>query len=75
MMLKVLVKKLFEFLYKISKDNTHWTLEELRYHKFMKMAARGVISPEDLPPSVGAAEQHALRAYPQISDWVLLTPK
>ena len=39
------------------------------------MAARGVISPEDFPPSVGAAEQHALRAYLQISDWVLLTPK
>ena len=51
------------------------TLQELRYHKFMKMATRLVISPKDLPPSVGAAEQHAPRAYIQISDWVALTPK
>ena len=40
----------------------------------MKMATRLVISPKDLPPSVGAAEQHAL-TYIQISDRVALTPK
>ena len=67
--------KLFEFLYQNPNSKWRLTLQELRYHKFMRMAARGVISPKDLPPSVGAAEQHALRAYIQVSDWVALTTK
>ena len=67
--------KLFEFLFQNPNSKSHLTLHELRYHKFMRMAARGVVSPKDLPPSVGAAEQHALRAYIQISDWLTLTPK
>lgn len=67
--------KLFEFLYtSTSKVKRKLTLTELRYHKFTQMTAKGVIRPEKLPPTKGAAEQHALRAYLQISDWMLLTP-
>ena len=39
------------------------------------MSAKGVIRPERLPPTKGAAEQHSLRAYLQVVDWMLLQPR
>ena len=60
--IKVADVKVLEFLYQNPTDRPQYTLEQLNYNKFIKMAARGVISTEDLPPSVSAAEQHALRA-------------
>ncbi|KAI4802447.1 hypothetical protein KUCAC02_020283, partial [Chaenocephalus aceratus] len=35
-------------------------------------AAAGLIKPETLPPTEGAAAQHSLRAYLQTQDWILL---
>ena len=57
--------KLSEFLFQNPNSKSHLTLHELRYYEFryyefVRMAARGVVSPKDLPPSIGAAEQHAL---------------
>ncbi|MCP4491100.1 MAG: hypothetical protein GY820_27860 [Gammaproteobacteria bacterium] len=34
--------------------------------------AKGVFKPGKLPPTTGAAIQHALRAYLQYRDWLLL---
>ena len=39
------------------------------------MAARGSICPEKLPPTPQAAEQHTLRAFLQVSDWMSLKTK
>ena len=36
------------------------------------MVAKGVVRPERLPPTLGAAEQHSIRAYLQIHDWMAL---
>ena len=49
---------IFQYIY--HKPNT--TLGELRY-MFSRKAVVGVIKPETLPPTKGAAAQHALRAY------------
>lgn len=48
------------------------TLGELRYNMFSRKAAAGLIKPETLPPTEGAAAQHSLRAYLQTRDWILL---
>uniref|UniRef100_UPI00358E3719 uncharacterized protein n=1 Tax=Myxine glutinosa TaxID=7769 RepID=UPI00358E3719 len=48
------------------------TLGEIRYNMFSRKAAAGVIKPETLPPTEGAAAQHSLRAYLQTRDWILL---
>ena len=40
-------------------------------HVFRKAAA-GMIKPETLPPTEGAAAQHSLSAYLQTWDWMLL---
>ena len=49
------------------------TLGENRYNMFSRKAVAGVIKPETLPPTKGTAvAQHALRAYLQTRDWVLL---
>ena len=48
------------------------TLGEIRYNMFSRKAAAGVIKPETLPPTEGAAAQHSLRAFLQIRDWILL---
>ena len=47
---------LFEFLYCTKKQ--HQCLHDLRYQSYMKMASKGILKPEALPPSVGAAEVH-----------------
>lgn len=48
------------------------TLSEIRYNMFSRKAAAGLIKPETLPPTEGAAAQHSLRAYLQTRDWILL---
>lgn len=47
-------------------------LEDLRFDIFSKRAATGIIKPEKLPPTTGAAMQHSLRAYLQTRDWLML---
>ncbi|KAI3378567.1 hypothetical protein SNEBB_000965 [Seison nebaliae] len=47
-------------------------LSAIRYHMFSRKAAAGLIKPETLPPTEGAAAQHSLRAYLQIRDWMVL---
>ena len=39
---------------------------------FSRKAVAGVIKPETLPPTQGAVAQHALHAYLQTPDWILL---
>jgi len=48
------------------------TLGAIRCNMFSKKAACGVITPETLPPTEGAAVQHSLCAYLQSWDWILL---
>jgi len=48
------------------------TLGAIRYNMFSRKAAAGLIKPETLPPTEGAAAQHSLRAYLQTRDWMLL---
>ena len=48
------------------------TLGEIHYNMFSRKVAAGVIKPETLPPTKGAVAQHALRAYLQTRDWILL---
>ena len=47
-------------------------LDAIRYNMFSRKAAAGVIKPDTLPPTEGAAAQHSLRAYLQTRDWMLL---
>ncbi|KAG1706175.1 hypothetical protein GQR58_003694 [Nymphon striatum] len=47
------------------------TLTKLRYYKFMDMAAKGEILPENLPPTERAAVQHSLRVQ-QVVVWQTL---
>lgn len=47
-------------------------LGAIRYNIFSRKAAAGLIKPETLPPTEGAAAQHSLRAYLQTRDWILL---
>ena len=42
----------------------------IRYNMFSRKAAAGLIKPETLPPTEGAAAQHCLRAYLQTRDWM-----
>jgi hypothetical protein len=48
------------------------SLGAIRYDMFSRKAAAGLIKPEALSPTKGAAAQHSLRAYLQIQDWMLL---
>ena len=47
-------------------------MREIPYHMFSCKAAAGLIKPEPLPPTEGAAAQHSLHAYLQIWEWLLL---
>ncbi|KAJ4933951.1 hypothetical protein JOQ06_006759, partial [Pogonophryne albipinna] len=47
-------------------------LGEIRHNMFSRKAAAGLIKPETLPPTEGAAAQHSLRAYLQTQDCILL---
>ena len=44
------------------------TLGETQYNMFTRKAAAGLIKPETLPRTEGAAAQHFLRAYLQTRD-------
>lgn len=39
-------------------------LSSIRYNLFSRKAAAGLIKPETLPPTEGAAAQHSLSTYP-----------
>ena len=47
-------------------------LSEIRYNLYSKKAAAGILSPETLSPTDGALDEHSLRAYLQLQDWILL---
>ena len=36
------------------------------------MAAKGIVRPERMPPTKGAAEEHSLRAYLTAHEWMTL---
>lgn len=59
---------IFQYIYRAHGSR----LGTIRYNMFSTKAAAGVIRPENLPPTEGAAAQHALRAYLQTRDWILL---
>ena len=59
---------IFQYIY----HGPDTTLGEIRYSMFSRKAVAGVIKPETLPPTKGAVAQHALRAYLQTRDWILL---
>ena len=44
---------LFEFIY--STEKQYQCLHDLRYQSYMKMASKGILKPEALPPSLDAA--------------------
>ncbi|XP_061749413.1 uncharacterized protein LOC133555680 [Nerophis ophidion] len=48
------------------------TLGKVRYNIFLGKAAAGLIKPETLPPTEGAAAHHSLRVYQQTRNWLLL---
>ena len=52
---------IFQYLY----HGPNLTLGEIRYKMFSRKAVAGVIKPETLPPTEGAAVQHSLCAYLQ----------
>ena len=43
-----------------------------RVTQYNKQSKTGVLRPESLPPTDGAAAQHSLRAYLQLQDWLVL---
>ena len=59
---------IFQYIY----HGPDTTLGEIRYNMFSRKAVAGVIKPETLPPTKGAVAQHALHAYLQTRDWILL---
>ena len=61
---------LFQGIYK----GSGFSLATNRYHRLQNQLKAGTIRPASLPPTEDAAEQHALRAWLQAMDWILLTP-
>ncbi|GBN93925.1 hypothetical protein AVEN_97861-1 [Araneus ventricosus] len=45
-------------------------LDELRYHSFVKAAAKTKFNLARLPPTTAAAELHAMRGYHQVQTWL-----
>ena len=60
--------KIFQYIY----NSKGLSLSTLRLHQYNKQAKVGVIRPESLAPTDGAAAQHSLRAFLQLQDWLLL---
>ena len=60
--------EILQFIYK----SQGTPLSTLRVNKFNKQSKAGVLRPENLPPTDGAARQHCLRAYLQLQDWLVL---
>ena len=59
---------LFRFIYHAGNQS----LSKTRFTLFSRNAASGKLNPQSLPPTEGAAKQHALRAYLQLWDWITL---
>ena len=60
--------RLFQYLY----SNIDKPLNQQVYDKYNKLMDKGVVKPEKFPRTSGAAIQHALGAYLQYRDWLLL---
>ena len=61
-------RKLFQFIYGAPMSS----LSEIRYNVYSKQTSSGVLSPEKLPPTEGSSDEHSLRAYLQLQDWIVL---
>ena len=59
---------IFQYIYRAPDTN----LGAILYNMFSRKAAVGVIKPETLPPTEGAAAQHFLHAYLKTLHWKLL---
>ncbi|GBL87163.1 hypothetical protein AVEN_270458-1 [Araneus ventricosus] len=51
-------------------DPATQNLDELRYHSFVKAAAKTKFNLVRLPPTTDAAQLHALRSYHQVQTWL-----
>ena len=61
-------RKLFSYMY----GAPSLSLSEIRYNTYSKQTSSGVLSPEKLPPTEGSSDEHSLRAYLQLQDWIML---
>ncbi|GBM35172.1 hypothetical protein AVEN_140768-1 [Araneus ventricosus] len=52
------------------KDTATQNLDELRYHSFVKAAAKTKFNVARLPPTTDAAQLHAMRSYHQLQTWL-----
>ena len=59
---------IFQFIY----GAPHTDLNLTRFHIYSQSLKNGVIKPELLPPTKGAAIQHSFQAYLPIQDWLIL---
>ncbi|GBM17076.1 hypothetical protein AVEN_107517-1 [Araneus ventricosus] len=51
-------------------DPATQNLDELRYHSFVKAAAKTKFNLARLPPTTDAAQLHAMRSYHQVQTWL-----
>ena len=69
--IKLAGTKIFQWIYSTTRKNDFpKALYELRYGADNAVAAKGKIDPERLPED--AVQQHSLRAYLQLQDWMVL---
>lgn len=61
-------RNLFSYMY----GAPSLSLSEIRYNMYSKQTSSGVLSPEKLPPTEGSSDEHSLRAYLQLQDWIVL---
>ena len=59
---------IFKYIY----NSPGTTFGEIQYNMFAHKAAAGLIKPDTLPPTEGAAAQHSLHAYLKTQDWMQL---
>ncbi|GBN68829.1 hypothetical protein AVEN_7684-1 [Araneus ventricosus] len=52
------------------RDPATQNLDELRYHSFVKAAAKTKFNLTRLPPTMDAAQLHAMRSYNQVQTWL-----
>lgn len=55
---------------KIIDKSPNFTLNDLRFMQFSKAKIKSKFSLESLPPTEGAAKQHAFRVYYQLQQWL-----
>ena len=60
--------QIIQFVYK----SQGISLATLRFNIYNKQSKAGVLNPKSLPPTNCAAEQHSLRSYLQLQDWLSL---